>query len=88
MFNIYWGYISRLSRCVSGLYHPVSLRVDTDAGAVVGRADEFDAGGFEGVFDGIEVRFCAAWDACARLHALYRADTYGALSGKLFNAPI
>ena len=32
----------------------VSLGIDADAGAVVGRADEFDAGGFEGCFDGID----------------------------------
>ena len=66
----------------------VSLGIDADAGAVVGRADEFDAGGFEGGFDGIEVSFCAAWDASCCLHALYRTDAYGAFRGKLFNAPI
>ena len=66
----------------------VSLGVDADAGAVVGGADEFDAGGFEGVFDGVEVGFCTAWDASGRFHALYGTDAYGAFRGKLFNAPI
>jgi hypothetical protein len=46
MLNIYWYIVSCLSRGVSGLYHPGLLRVDADAGAVFGRSDEFDAGGF------------------------------------------
>ena len=66
----------------------VSLSIDADPGAVVGRADEFDAGGFEGCFDGVEVGFCTAWDASGRFHALYGTDAYGAFRGKLFNAPI
>lgn len=66
----------------------MSLGIDADAGAVVGRADEFDAGGFEDVFDGIEVGFCAAWDAYRCLHALNCSDAYCACHSKLFDAPI
>ena len=41
----------------------VSLGVDADAGAVVGRADEFDAGSFVEAFNFLEVVFFCCWYA-------------------------
>ena len=87
--SIFTGFLSHVRLVVSRFgVASVSLGIDADAGAVVGRADEFDAGGFEGCFDGIEVGFCTAWDASRCLHAHNCAAAYGGCRSQLLDAPV
>ena len=87
--SIFIGFLSHVRIVVSRFgVASVSLVIDADAGSVVGGADEFDAGGFEGGFDGVEVGFCAAWDASRCLHAHNCAAAYVGRRGQLLDAPV
>ena len=54
----------------------VSLGANANTRSVVWRADKFDAGGFQSVFDGIEVGFGAAGNAACGFHAFNCSYTY------------
>lgn len=51
----------------------VSLGVDTDAGAVVWTAYEFDAGGLQCETDDYNIGGRTVWDAVSGLHTFYCA---------------
>ena len=57
-YSIFIGFLSHVCLGASQVgVARVSLGIDADAGAVVGRADEFDAGGFVEAFNFLQVVF-------------------------------
>lgn len=63
---ILWGFLALIS-AVSPLY--VLFDVCANAGSIVCRADEFDAGGLQCEADNLEIGRGAVWDAVGGFHA-------------------